>query len=147
MSLNSASSVGFIFHIATFFPPISGTQTAAPPSPDPSKQMCERKSHVSSLASTKLVETHQLSSFPFLFALSKRCPPQVEQKYRTTSEDEAYAVSVLRSTVGAGIGECMVHSVPCVRRQMLQWQKCVGNGRELVGMVKESLDALQWQAA
>jgi hypothetical protein len=40
-----------------------------------------------------------------------------------------------------------VHSVPCVCRQMLQWQKWVGRGRELVGTVKESLDALQWQAA
>lgn len=45
------------------------------------------------------------------------------------------------------MGAWMVQSVPWVWRQMEQWQKCVGRGREDVGRVIVRVERLQWQCA
>ena len=56
-------------------------------------------------------------------------------------------MKLARSTLGAGMLACIVHSVPCVCRHAEQWQKCTGMGRAEMGTVKDSEELRQWQDA
>jgi hypothetical protein len=45
------------------------------------------------------------------------------------------------------MGACVEIKVPCVLKQIVQWQKCTGIGREEVGRVNVRIEEVQWHVA